>query len=195
MRILIADDEAIIRLGLRASLEAMGHEVVAIAADGLSAVELARTAHPDLVILDIKMPGIDGLEAAEAISRERPVPIVILTAYSSRDLVERAAGLRVHAYLVKPIRPVELGPALEIAISRFQEEQALRQEAADLQEALRSRDLVQQAKRRLMEVHGLGEEEALRWLRARARRGRRSMREVSEEILRGMPPFDNTPSA
>ncbi|MDI7275490.1 MAG: response regulator [Anaerolineae bacterium] len=193
MRILIADDEAIIRLGLKATLEAMGHQVVGVAADGASAIELARTALPDLVILDIKMPGIDGLDAAEAISRERPVPIVILTAYSSPDLVGRAASLAIHGYLVKPIRPVELGPALEIAVSRFEQARALRQQAADLQEALRSRQVIERAKLRLMESRGLSEGEALRWLRARARRQRRSMREVSDEVLRGEQPFDSAP--
>lgn len=137
MRILIADDEAIIRLGLQATLEEMGHQVVGAAPDGASAVELARATRPDLVILDVKMPGLDGLDAAAAIARDRPVPVVILSAYSDRSLVERAVGLAVHGYLVKPIRPAELGPALEIAVNRFREAQALRREAQDLQDALR----------------------------------------------------------
>ncbi len=185
MRILIADDEAIIRLGLKATLEEMGHQVVAMAADGAAAVELARSTRPDLLLLDIKMPVLDGLDAAEAITAERPVPVVILSAYSSRDLVERAVGLAVHGYLVKPIRPAELGPALEIAVSRFEEAQALRQEATDLQEALRTREVVERAKRLLMEHHNLREEEAFRCLQAQARRERRAMREVCEELLRG----------
>ena len=184
MRILIAEDEAIIRLGLKAMLEEMGHQVVGAAADGVTAVQLARSLKPDLAILDIKMPNLDGLDAAEAITAERPLPIVILTAYSSRDLVERAANLSVHGYLVKPIRPAELGPALEIAVSRFEEMQTLRQEAADLQEALRARAVIEEAKRLLVKRYGLKEEEAFRRLQEQARRERRPMRDVSEDILR-----------
>lgn len=188
MRILIADDEAIIRLGLKAELELLGHQVVAVAADGVQAVDLARSTQPDLAILDIKMPGLDGLDAAEAISRTRPLPIVILTAYTERRLVERATNLAVHAYLVKPVRPSELEPALEIALSRFEEAQALRQEAADLQEALHTRALVEEAKRLLMKQNAWPEAEAFRFLQAQARRRRRSMREIAEEILHISPP-------
>lgn len=183
MRILIADDEAIIRLGLKAMLEEMGHEVVGAAADGRAAIDLARSTQPDMIILDIKMPGLDGLQVAEAIAAERPVPIVILSAYSDRELIERAASLAVQAYLVKPIRPAELGPTLEIALDRFVETQALRREAADLTEALRAREVVGRAKQLLMERHGLSEAEAFRTLQAEARRERRSMREISERLL------------
>ncbi len=181
MRILIADDEAIIRLGLKAMLEEMGHEVVASAADGAAALALARSTRPDLAILDIKMPVLDGLAAAEAIAAERPVAIVILSAYSDRELVERAASLAVHAYLVKPIRPAELAPTLEVARQRFEEVQALRQEAAGLEEALAARAAVEQAKRRLM-AGGLSEAEAFHAIQAQARRERRSMRQVAEEL-------------
>ncbi|MGQ9687030.1 MAG: ANTAR domain-containing response regulator [Thiobacillaceae bacterium] len=185
MRILIADDEAIIRLGLKAELEEMGHQVVATAADGIAAVEQARATRPDLAILDIKMPGLDGLEAAETIAAERPMPIVILSAYADRRLVERAASLAVHGYLVKPVRPSELEPALEIAVSRFEEAETLRREAQDLQEALRTRATVDEAKRMLIKARGWREEEAFRRLQARARSERRTMRQVAEELLQG----------
>ncbi len=183
MRILIADDEAIIRLGLKSTLEQMGHQVVGAAADGEAAVSLARETRPDLVMLDIKMPGLDGLSAAEAISAERPVPIVILSAYSDRDLVERAASLAVHGYLVKPFRPAELGPTIEIALSRFEEAEALRQEADDLQEALRTRAIVEQAKQLVMQKYGLREGDAFRMLQQQARRERRSMRDICKDLL------------
>ncbi|MDY7041191.1 MAG: response regulator [Chloroflexota bacterium] len=184
LHILIADDEAIIRLGLRTVLQEMGHRVVGAATDGVAAVKLARQSRPDLIILDIKMPGMDGLAAAEAIVAERPVPILILTAYSDRELVEQAATLAVQGYLVKPIREAELAPAIEIALARFNEWQVLQEEAASLQEALLTRDLVDQAKRLLRERDGLREREAFLHIHNRSRRQRRSMREVAEEVLR-----------
>ncbi|MDI7275491.1 MAG: response regulator [Anaerolineae bacterium] len=185
MRILIADDEGIIRLGLAATLEDMGHEVVAAVPDGVQAVEMARATQPDMVILDIKMPGLDGLDAAEAITAERPVPVIILTAYSNPGLVARAASLAVHAYLTKPVRPVDLAPALEIAVARFDETQALRREAADLQSAMRILQVLEEAKRVLMSERGLREAEASHYLQAKALRERRSIRDVCEEVLHG----------
>ncbi len=185
LRILVADDEAIIRLGLRTVLKEMGHQVVGAATDGVAAVQLARQIRPDLAILDIKMPGMDGLAAAEAITAERPVPILILTAYSDRELIERAATLAVQGYLVKPIREADLAPAIEIALARFNEWQALQEEAASLQEALLTRDLVEQAKRLLMERNGLKEREAFLRIQHSSRRQHRPMREVAEEVLRG----------
>jgi response regulator NasT len=184
LRILIADDEAIIRMGLKAMLEDMGHQVVGAAADGAAAVRLARLLQPDLVILDVKMPGLDGLQAAEAITAERPVPILILSAFADRELVERASGVAVHGYLVKPIRPAELGPALEVAVGRFDQWLALRQEVTDLKEALLSREIVERAKRVLMERDGLKEQEAFRRIQAQARQERRPMRAVAEQVLR-----------
>jgi AmiR/NasT family two-component response regulator len=183
MRILIADDEAIIRLGLTTMLEDLGHTVVGAAADGVAAVNLARQLQPDLVILDIKMPLLDGLDAAEEIAAERPVPILILSAYSYPALIERASSLAVQGYLVKPIRPVDLEPAIAIATARFEQWQELQREAADLREALATREVVEKAKRKLIETEKLSEAEAFQRLQAQARRERRRMREVAEEML------------
>jgi AmiR/NasT family two-component response regulator len=183
MRILIADDEAIIRMGLKAMLQGMGHDVVAAAATGAEAVRLAGELQPELVILDIKMPGMDGLAAAEAIASRRPVPIVMLTAYSDRDLVSRAADLAVQAYLVKPVQPADLSAALPIAVARFAEWQAVRQEAASLRDALETREVVGKAKRVLMERKQWKEAQAFDYLQATARRQRRPMRQVAQEVL------------
>ena len=183
LRVLIADDEAIIRLGLRTMLEEMGHQVVGMAVDGPSAVRLAAREKPDLVILDIKMPDMDGLEAAEAITAKRRIPILMLTAYSDRELVERATKLAVLAYLVKPVKEADLGLAIELAMARFEEWQALEQEAADLKEALATREVVDRAKKILMQRDGLTEHEAFLSIQRRSRNSRRTMREVAEAIL------------
>jgi response regulator NasT len=184
VRILIADDEALTRMGLRAMLREMGHTVVGSAADGTAALKLACEAQPDLAVLDIKMPGMDGLAVAKAIAEQCSLPVVMLTAYSERDLVQRAAATEtVQAYLVKPIREGDLGPAIELATARFAEWQALRQEAANRQEALATREVVDQAKRVLMEQGSLSERAAFLQIQHRARRSRRAMREVAEEVL------------
>ena len=183
LRVLIADDEAIIRLGLRTMLEEMGHRVVAMAADGPSAVRLADKEKPDLAILDIKMPDMDGLVVAEAITAKRRIPILMLTAYSDRELVERATKLAVLAYLVKPVKEADLGLAIELAMTRFEEWQALEQEAADLKKALATREVVDRAKELLMQRDGLTEREAFLSIQRRSRNSRRPMREVAEAIL------------
>jgi response regulator NasT len=184
VRVLIADDEALTRMGLRTMLQEMGHTIAGAAADGLTALRLACETGPDLALLDIKMPGMDGLEVAEAIAGQCPLPVVMLTAYSERDLVERAATTEtVQAYLVKPIREVDLAPTIELAAARFAEWQALRQEAADRQEALESRAIVAKAKRLLMQREGLTEHEAFLKIQHRARRERRTMRHVAKETL------------
>jgi AmiR/NasT family two-component response regulator len=188
MRVLIADDEALTRMGLRTMLHEMGHTIVGAAADGLTALRLTCETRPDLAILDIKMPGMDGLAVAEAIAGQCPLPVVMLTAYSERDLVERAAATEtVQAYLVKPIREADLVPTIELAAARFAEWQALRQEAADRQEALVTRELVDQAKRRIMQRDGLTEREAFLEIQHKARRRRLTMRQVAEEILGSDP--------
>jgi response regulator NasT len=184
MQVLIADDEALTRMGLQAMLREMGHTVVATAADGTTALELACEMRPEVAILDIKMPGMDGLSVAGAIAKRCPLPVVMLTAYSERDLVEQAAATdTVQAYLVKPVREANLGPVLELAVTRFAEWQALRREASDHHEALETRELVTRAKRVLMEADNLSERGAFLAIQHRARQGRRSMRQVAEEIL------------
>lgn len=185
MRILIADDEALTRMGLRTMLQEMGHTVAGAASDGLTALALACETQPDLAILDIRMPGMDGLAVAQALARHCPLPVVMLTAYSERDLVERATATEtVQAYLVKPVREADLAPALELATARFAEWQALRQEAADRREALATREIVAQAKQILMQRDGLTEQRAFLEIQHRARRLRQTMRQVAEEILR-----------
>ena len=183
LRVLIADDEAVIRLGLRTMLEEMGHQVVGMAADGPSAVKLAAKEQPDLAILDIKMPDMDGLEVAEAITAKRRIPILMLTAYSDRELVERAAKLAVMAYLVKPVKEADLGLAIELAMARFEEWRALEQEAASLKEAMATREVVDRAKKILMQRDGLTEHEAFLSIHRRSRNSRRTMQEVAEAIL------------
>jgi response regulator NasT len=184
MRILIADDEALTRMGLRTMLREMGHTLVGAAADGITALRLVRETRPDLAILDIKMPLMDGLAVAKAIAEQCPLPIVMLTAYSERDLIERAAATEtVQAYLVKPIREADLSPTLELAAARFAEWQVLQQEAADRREALVVREIVGRAKRLLMQRDSLTEREAFLKIQYLARRERRTMRQVAEEIL------------
>ncbi len=184
MRVLIADDEALTRMGLRAMLREMGHKVVGAAVDGNSALRLARETRPDLAILDIKMPGMDGLAVAKAIAEECPLAVVMLTAYGERDLVQQAAATEtVQAYLVKPVREADLAPAIELAVARFAEWQALRREAAGRQEALAVREVVAEAKRVLLAREGLTEHEAFLEIQHRARRQRCTMRQVAEEIV------------
>lgn len=183
LRILVAEDESIIRMGLCRVLEEAGHHVVA-APDGRTAVRLARETGPDVVILDIKMPGMDGLEAAREIYRQRPRPILLLTAYGDRELVEQAAQLPIMAYLIKPVEERELLASLEVAVARFTDQQQALERAMEAEERLAARKTIERAKGVLMREEGLTEEEAYRALQRRARDRRRSMREVAEEILR-----------
>src|SRR5664279_320895 len=159
MRILIAEDETIIRLDLRELLERAGFEICAEARDGLEAVELARTEQPDLAILDVKMPELDGIEAAKRILEERPIPIVILTAYSQQELIARAVEAGVYGYLVKPFREADLLPAIKTARARHVELMALREEADSLAEALAARKLVERAKGCLLYTSDAADEE------------------------------------
>jgi two-component system, response regulator PdtaR len=182
-RIVIADDESIIRMDLREILTQLGYDVVGEAADGRAAVELTEKLRPDLVILDIKMPGIDGIDAAEQISSTGIAPVVLLTAYSEQSLVGRAKQAGVTGYLVKPFRESELMPAVELALARFRNLRELQSEVGDLKEALESRKLVERAKGILMEVHGLSESEAFNRIRRTSMDTRKSMREVAEAIL------------
>ena len=189
MRILIADDEALTRMGLRTMLRDMGHTVVGAAADGVAALRLACENHPDLALLDIKMPGMDGLAVAQAIAERCPLPVVMLSAYSERELVQRAAATAtVQAYVVKPVREADLGPVLELAASRCAEWSALQAEAAGRQQALEDRQLIARAKSQLMEREGLGEGEAFHEIQGRARRARLTMRQVALAILEDEAP-------
>ena len=183
LRILIADDEAVIRLGLRSMLEDQGYRVVGEAADGDRALALVRRLRPDLVLLDIKMPGIDGLEAARALLAEPPVPVIVLTAYADREFVDRAKEAGVLAYLVKPVRESDLRPAIEVALARFREIRALREDIGSLEDALATRKVVERAKGLLMEKQGLTEQEAFRKIQKASMNNRKSMREVAEAIL------------
>jgi response regulator NasT len=183
LRILIADDEAIIRLGLKKILEEAGHKVVASAADGKEALELARSTSPDLAILDIKMPEMDGLEVAEILRKVNPMPVIILTAYGDRELVDKAREAEAMAYLVKPVKEAELLATMEIAVKRFEEWERLRREKEDLEEALRTREIVEKAKRLLMEKEGLRETEAFLFIHRLSRDSRRPMKEIAQEII------------
>jgi response regulator NasT len=183
MKILVAEDEAIIRLDLRDLLERAGFTVCAEAQDGEEAVELARSEQPDLAILDVKMPRLDGIEAAKRIIDERPIPIVMLTAYSQDELVSRAVEAGVFGYLVKPFREADLLPAIHTARARHEELTALREEADSLVEALATRKVVERAKGLLMEREGLTEAEAFGRLRRASQVSGRPMRVVAEALI------------
>jgi AmiR/NasT family two-component response regulator len=182
-RVVIAEDEALIRMDLAEMLAEEGYAVVGEAADGGRAVELAEELRPDLVILDVKMPVLDGIAAAEQIARARIAPVVILTAFSQRELVERAREAGAMAYLVKPFTRSDLVPAVEIALSRFHELGALEREVADLHDQLAARKAVDRAKGILQQQLGLSEPDAFRWIQKTAMDLRRSMREVAEGVV------------
>jgi response regulator NasT len=182
-RVVIAEDEALIRLDLKEMLEEEDYEVVGEAGDGETAVKLAVSQRPDLVILDVKMPVLDGLSAAEQIAGQRIAPVVILTAFSQRDLVERARDAGAMAYLVKPFTKADLVPAIEMAVSRFQETRALEDEVVTLRDRLEVRKLLDRAKGLLQSRHGLTEPEAFRWIQRTSMDRRISMREVAQAVL------------
>ena len=183
MRILIAEDETIIRLDLRKLLEQAGFEVCAEAKDGLEAVEFARSEEPDLAVLDVKMPRLDGIEAARRILAERPIPIVMLTAYGQEELVARAVEAGVFGYLVKPFRETDLLPAIQTARARHAELETMREEAESLAEALATRKIVERAKGILMERDGLSENDAFVRLRRASQTSGRSLRVVAEAVI------------
>lgn len=182
-RVLVAEDEALIRLDLVEMLRDEGYQVVGEAADGEQAVELAGELRPDLVIMDVKMPKKDGIEAASVIARDRIAPVVILTAFSQRELVERARDAGAMAYLVKPFDRRDLVPAAELAMSRFAELLALEAEVADLSEQLTTRKVVERAKGILMIKKGLSEPEAFRWIQRTAMDRRTTMRAVADLVI------------
>ncbi|MGI8529512.1 MAG: ANTAR domain-containing response regulator, partial [Geodermatophilaceae bacterium] len=185
VRVLIAEDEALIRLDLKEMLEEEGYAVVGAAADGVRAVELAEALRPDLVFLDIKMPLLDGLAAARQIADQRIAPVVILTAFSQRDLVEQARDAGAMAYLVKPFQKHDLPPTIEMATARFAEITALEREVQDLTDRLEVRKLVERAKGQLMAQRAMTEPEAFRWIQRTAMDRRTSMRQVADAVLTG----------
>jgi two-component system, response regulator PdtaR len=191
-RVVVAEDEALIRLDLREMLEEEGYVVVAEAGDGEAAVELASQHRPDVVIVDVKMPKLDGISAAERIAAARIAPVVILTAFSQRELVERARDAGAMAYLVKPFAKSDLVPAIEMAMSRYAEISALEREVADLRDRLETRKLVERAKSRLQEEFAMSEPEAFRWIQKTSMDRRRSMREVAESVLTTERPVADT---
>ena len=184
LRVVVAEDEALIRLDLVEMLREEGYDVVGQAGDGEEAVRLAEELRPDVVMLDVKMPVLDGISAAERITGARIAPVVMLTAFSQRELVERARDAGAMAYLVKPFTQGDLVPAIELAVSRHAEITTLEAEIADLGERLETRKRVERAKSLLQEKYALSESEAFRWLQKSAMDRRLSMREVADVVIR-----------
>lgn len=180
---LVADDDPIIRMDVRQALESLGFEVVAEAGDGQQAVALAREARPDVCVLDVKMPAMDGIEAATLLADEGVAPSVLLTAYGDRELVDRAREAGVFGYLVKPYKPNDLPPAIEVAVGRFRQLQALQDEVRELNEKLETRKLLDRAKGILMAERGMAEPEAYRSIQMQAMSSRHSIKEVAEAII------------
>jgi AmiR/NasT family two-component response regulator len=183
LRVLIADDDPIIRLDLKQMLENLGYQVVAEAGDGKQAVELAQETSPDICILDVKMPVMDGIEAVTFITDQNIAPTILLTAYSDKELVDRAKAAGVFAYLVKPFKPSDLPPSIEVARSRFEQNAQLNKEVSSLQEKLQARKVIEQAKGILMEELKLNESEAYRRIQVQSMNLRKTMKEVAEAIV------------
>jgi response regulator NasT len=192
-RVVIAEDEAIIRLDLKETLEEEGYEVVGETGRGDEAVDLVRQLEPDIAILDIKMPGLDGLSAAREISGERRAAVLILTAFSQRDLIERARDAGALAYLVKPFQRSELIPAVEVALGRFKEMKALHDQNLSLEEQLETRKVVDRAKGMLMDRHKLSEANAFSFIQKTAMRERQTMRAIAQRVIDGelQPPAES----
>lgn len=184
LRIVIADNESIIRMDLKELLKENGHDVVGEATDGIKAIELTRKYRPDLVIMDIKMPEMDGIAAAKIITAEKIAPVLLLTAYSQKEIVEKAKDSGVLGYLVKPVKETNLFPAMEIAISRFREFTELEKELEAVKSSLEMRKLLDRAKGILMEAHNISEGEAFRRIQHYSMNKRLSIREVAEAIIK-----------
>jgi response regulator NasT len=185
VRVVLAEDEAIIRLDVKEILEEEGYQVVGETGRGDQAIDLARDLQPDLTILDIKMPGLDGLTAAKTIASERLSAVLILTAFSQHDLVEQAREAGALAYLVKPFQKSDLIPAVEMALGRHEQLLALEQENADLAERLEARKAIDRAKGRLMDEHGMSESQAWRFLQTNAMNSRRKIFDVANDVIEG----------
>jgi two-component system, response regulator PdtaR len=182
-RVIIAEDESVIRMDLREELQSQGYVVVGDVGDGESAINLARELRPDLVLMDIRMPVMDGIEAARTLTAERLAPVVLLTGFSDDELIEGARDAGVVAYITKPLKPAELKPAIEIALARFQEFRALESQVKTLEDQLATRKVVEKAKGVLMTKFSLSEQEAFRRIQKLSMNNRKSMREVAEAIL------------
>ncbi len=185
IRVVIAEDEAIIRLDLKETLEEEGYEIVGETGRGDEAVQMVKDLEPDLVILDIKMPGLDGLSAAKEITGERRAAVLILTAFSQRDLIEQARDAGALAYLVKPFQRSQLVPAMELALGRFAEMRELHQTAASLEDQLETRKVVERAKGKLMDEHSMPEGDAFAFIQRTAMRERRTMKAIAQQVLDG----------
>ena len=182
-RVIIADDESLIRMDLREMLTNQGYLVVGEVGDGRSAVNLARELRPDIVIMDIKMPDMDGIEAAKVLTEERIAPVLLLSAYSQQELVQRARQAGVAGYMIKPFRESDLPPAIEVALARFSEFRTIEREVANLQDALETRKAVDRAKGILMDTQGLSETESFRKIQKMSMNNRKPMRAVAEAII------------
>jgi AmiR/NasT family two-component response regulator len=182
-RIIIAEDDTLIRMDLKEELQRQGYLVIGDVGDGESAINLARELRPDLVVMDIRMPQLDGIAAAEVLTRERLAPVLLLTAFSDQELIERAKEAGVVHYVTKPWRQSDLKPAIEVALGRFQEYRSLEGKVKDLEERLATRKVVEQAKGLLMQKQGMTEQEAFRRIQKLSMNNRKSMREVAEAIL------------
>jgi AmiR/NasT family two-component response regulator len=182
-RVIIADDESLIRMDLREMLTNLGYLVVGEVGDGRSALNLARELRPDIVLMDIRMPDMDGIEAAKVLTEERVAPVLLLSAYSDQEYVQRAQQAGVTGYLVKPFRESDLAPAIEVALARFSEFRAVEREVGDLKEALETRKAVDRAKGILMDTQGLTETEAFRKIQKMSMDNRKSMRTVADAII------------
>ncbi len=183
LRILLAEDETIIRLDLRERLENLGHRIVADVADGQTAVNLAREMRPDVVVMDIKMPCLDGISAAAQLTRDAVAPVVLVTAFSDRELVDQAIGAGVMAYVLKPIRDSDLMPAISVAVSRFREYRLLTKEVNDLNERLETRKLIERAKGLLMSKHSITEQDAFQRIQRLSMDRRIPMKQVAKALL------------
>ena len=183
VRVVIADDESVICMDLREMLSNLGYLVVGEAGDGKSAVNLARELRPDVVIMDVKMPDMDGIEATSVLTGDRIAPVVLLTAFSQRDLIERAKQAGVVAYLVKPVKETDLAPAIEVALARFAEFREMEKEVDSLQEQLETRKMVDRAKGILMDSQSLSESEAFRRIQKMSMNTRKSMKEIAQAII------------
>ena len=183
LRVVVAEDEALIRLDLVEMLTESGYEVVGQAGDGEAAIELTEREKPDLVVMDVKMPKLDGISAAERIAKQRISPVVILTAFSQRDLVERARDAGAMAYLTKPFTIEDLMPAIELAVSRFQEIKQLDSEINDLQSQLKARKIIERAKGLLIDNLKLTEPQAFKWMQKTAMDKRKTMVEVANLVI------------